>query len=507
MLGLFGKKSDHPMADVKSAQRLLEDVPKNDALKALLEITAWIDSVRSDDHIRLDNMFAVVRLLDEAARPHEIKVTREYFASASQSALQEKRLWAALNGYFTNLAEAYHDVLVGCRDGEKGASALKVLRPLIVARGINATAGRLKCAAAHYAAVDHEVWEELAEYYTEAESQKSLDEPIELYPGVSAEYSIRHQVAGVLLWWASGTGSLKPLQIHLSERLTAHLCRSFVMGAEPGRDSVYSFDLAQTHPPVRYSGELAAHPNLRFIGQGGVRLQLEPMIEKLEKGVVPGDLNLGGSYDAETVCDVAKRLAANWLSAPPARRNVRRNINVNLHIARGFPGLLDRAFEGEGGVGENDKIWVAEDISATGFRCTLDAAVGGWVRVGALIGFRPENVQHWGAGLVRRLRRDERNNLDVGVEIVTNRVAGVRLEESGAQQGSESLGLWLGLSGSEEGESRVMFKPANFADNRTLQMDMADKRYMLIPMGSVTKGDDFDLMSYRMIEREASNGQ
>jgi hypothetical protein len=508
MLGLFGKKSDHPMADLKSAQKLLEDVPKNDALKALQDITAWIASVQDDEQIRLDNRFEVLRLLDETARTHEIKVTREYYSASSLSTLQEQRLWATLNDYFANLGDAYHYVLAGCRDGEKGASALKALRPLIVARGINATMGRLKCAATHYVAVEQEIWEQLAEYYTEAESQKCLDEPIALYPGASAEYSVRHQLAGVLLWWASGTGSLKPLQIHLSERLTAHLCRSFVMGAEPGEDTLFAFDLAQTHPPVRYNRDITAHPNLRFIGQGGVKLQLEPLIEKLEKGLVPGDVNLGGTYDAETVCEVAKRLAANWLSAPAGRRSARRNINVNLHVVRGFSGLIDKAFEGdiiEIEV-ENDKIWVAEDISATGFRCNLDAAAGAWVRVGALIGFRPDNVQHWGAGIVRRLRRGERNNLDVGVEILTNRTVGVKLQESGATPGSESHGLWLGFAGSTEGESRVMFKPASFADNRTLQMQMADKHYMLIPMGTAAKGDDYDLTNYRMIEREASNG-
>lgn len=506
MLGLFSKKSDHPMADVKAAQQLLEEVPKNDPLKALLEITAWIESVRSDGDIRLDSRFAVLSLLDEAARPHEIRVVREYFASTTHAALHEKRLWTALNDYYTNLAEAYHAVLVGCRDGEKGASSLKVLRPLIAARGINATTGRLKCAAAHYVPVGQEIWEQLAEYYAEAEAQKCLDEAIELYPGASAEYSVRHQFAGVLLWWASGTGSLKPLQMHLSERLTAHLCRSFGVGAEPGTDSLFSFDLAQPHSPVRYSSDTAAHPNLRFIGQGGVRTQLEPLIEKLEKGLVPGDVNLGGTYDAETVCEVAKRLAANWLSAPPARRNVRRSINVNLHIARGFSGLIDQAHEGGGAGGEGGKIWVAEDISATGFRCVLDATLGAWVKVGSLIGFRPENVNHWGAGIVRRLRRDEQRNLDVGVEILTNRVASVTLnEEKGAVASGDNFALWLGFVGSEEGESRVLVKPGSVAPTRALQMQMVGKQYLLMPEGLVEKGDDYDLMRYRLIEREGSN--
>lgn len=505
MLGLFSKKSDHPMADVKSAQQLLADVPRNDALKALQEIGGWIESMRSDSDIRLDDRFAVLRLLDETGRPHELKVMREYFSTTTPSTFHEKRLWTALDEYFTNLAEAYHEVLMGCRNGDKGASALKALRPLIAARGINAIAGRLKCAAVHYIPVDPAIWEQLAEYYTEAQSQKSLDEMIELYPGLRAENTVRHQFAGVLLWWGTGTGSLKPLQIHLAERLTAHLCRSLVIGAEPGVDSLFTFDLTQPRPPARYNGDSAANPNLCFVGYGGVQAQLDPLIGKLEKGVVPGEVNLSGSYDAETVCDVAKRLAVGWLSAPPARRTVRRNINVKLSVVRGFSGLLDHAYEGNSASGEDGRIWDAEDISATGFRCSLDAAQGGWVKVGSLIGFQPENVQRWGAGIVRRLRRDDQNKLDVGVEILANHVSGVALCEEGGYLGvDDRLALWLNKAGADDGEAQVLIKPSSFADNRTLQIHIAGKRYLLMPQGRIEKGDDYDLMRYRKVEQDSS---
>jgi hypothetical protein len=96
MLGLFGKKSDHPMADIKSAQKLLEDVPKNDALKALQELTGMIQSARDQAEFRLEHQFAVLRLLDEAARPFERKLTREYFAATNNlSTFRENRLWMA----------------------------------------------------------------------------------------------------------------------------------------------------------------------------------------------------------------------------------------------------------------------------------------------------------------------------------------------------------------------------------------------------------------------------
>lgn len=504
MLGIFGKKSGGPMADLKSARELLEEVPKNDAVKALLEISSWVDSVRSDDSLRLDNRFAILSLLDETARAYELKVSREYFSTDTHPALHEKRLWKALYDYFTAIAEAYHGVLVGCRNGERGASSLKAQRPLLGARGINATAGRLKYAAVHYLPIEREIWEQLAEYYADAESQKCLDEEIELYPGADEHESVRHQLAGILLWWASGTGSLKPVQIHLAERLTTHLSRSLDMGSEPGDDSVYAFDLAQPGPPARYSGDTPAHPNLRFVGLGDARLQIEPLMEKLEKGVVPGDINLGGAYDAGRVGEIAKRLAAGW-TAPPSRRNVRRNINVNLSMLRGFAGLIDQAAEGTGAGGAGGSMWVAEDISATGFRCSLDMTQGQGIKVGSLVGFRPENVRHWGAGIVRRLRRDDRNRLDVGVEILTNRVAVVKLSEDGSRASAgESYALWLGHAGAGENESRVLLRPGSFGDKQVLRMQMADRYYVLMPQGVTEKGDDYAVMRYRMVERQPS---
>ncbi len=497
MLGLFGRKSAHPMANLESAQQALEDLPRNDALRALTEVTAWLESMREDEDIRLDNRFDVVKMLDETARPHEIKVLREYFTSGVNTPVVEKRQWGALNSYYTNLAAAYHSVLRGCHNGEKGAPALRDLRSMIVARGINAVTGCLKCVAVHYSPVEPALWEQLEEYYTEAETQKFLDEAIELYPGASAKYTIRHQLAGVLLWWSSGTGSLKPLQIHLAERLTAHVCSSLTMGPEPGEDALYSFDLTQPRSPARYSGTAEAHPNLRFIGHGGVQLLLEPLIEQLEQDIVPGEVNLGGSYSADKVCEVARRLASAWHGEALARRQPRRSLDVSLSVVRGYAGVIDVANLAPGQSGDS-MVWVAEDVSATGFRCILEAAQGAGLKIGSLIGYRPENVQHWGVGIVRRLRHDDEGKLDVGVEILANRATRVTLGEGPAASG-DSFGVLLGSS--ESGDARVLLRPNSVDETHNLVMQMGAKYYRLAPQGLQDKGDDYDLMKYSISER------
>jgi len=71
MLGFFSNKSDHPLANLKSAQQLLDDLPKTDPVQVLDEIGHWIEALFDQENaFRLDHQFAVLRMLDEAAHPH-----------------------------------------------------------------------------------------------------------------------------------------------------------------------------------------------------------------------------------------------------------------------------------------------------------------------------------------------------------------------------------------------------------------------------------------------------
>ena len=69
---------------------------KADALKALEEITGWLEALR--DHageFKLDHQVAVLGLLDEAAQPYVRKLQRDYFLCAAINKFQENRLWGA----------------------------------------------------------------------------------------------------------------------------------------------------------------------------------------------------------------------------------------------------------------------------------------------------------------------------------------------------------------------------------------------------------------------------
>ncbi|WP_435627291.1 hypothetical protein [Candidatus Ferrigenium straubiae] len=501
--GIFGKKNDHPMADIKSAQALVDDLPKNDAYKSLTELGEWIESVADGADLRLDHQFVVLCLLDEAARPHARKLVRDYFTPQELNKFQENRLWLALDNYYRHAARAYCAVFGRYCGGDKGAAALKAQLPLLVARAVHALAGQLKYTCTRYGPVDKTVWNNLAQLYRHAEQQQYLETPLVLYPG-GGETTVKGEVGRLLGWHGCGVSTLRPLYVHLTERIVGQYCARIEIGAQQDANSLFSFDLDRPAAPVHFKVGAAVQPSMRFVGMAKMQPEFASLVKTLEKGVVPDSLNLGGAYDAEPVREAVQYLL-NYLTAPPSRRSARRSIKVGLNVVSGFDGMIERTDIALNFSNELPAYWDVEDISASGFRTILPVQGADGIRIGSLLGVQPEGVPHWGVAVVRRLMRDEASRLHAGAEMLANQIAGVNLSQSGGGGGFEDgqPALWLqAKAGEPSGEARLLMKAGAFSAHRSLQTRLNGKSYLLIPHRLQEKGFDYDLASFRVIEQE-----
>lgn len=508
-MGLFGSKSDHPMADVKSAQKLLSDVPKNDPLKALLEITDWIESVTDSASFHADQRFEVLSLLDESARPHMRKLVREYFSTPALAKFQENRTWMALNAFFSHNELGYFKLLTAYRNGEKGSSSIRSAMPQITSRGLYALMGKLKMIAARYDPVEPQGWDHLAQFYSHAEEQQYANEEIRLYSTSTQGVSAKNIFASVLMWYAPGSTSLRPLHMHLAERLTFHFCKHLALNSQLTSSSLLGYDLARPGPPFRVTSETRVVAGMRFLGAGEVHPQLEALIRQLEKNIVPQDINLGGVYEADAVKVAARHLLSAWGAPPPMRRHVRRQVKVNMKVVVGFERILERGisvadlenFSADIGIA----TWEVEDISATGFRCVLPVKNAEAIKIGSLIGTQPENVGHHGVGIVRRLSRDDQNQLHVGVEILSKQIENISLHTRGSSRASaEQSALWLRMAAEEGGEIMLILSPHTFSMNRSMNTTLEGKGCLLIPLALLERGADYDLARYRKVEEDAN---
>lgn len=507
--GIFGKKSDHPLADIKSAQALLDDLPKNDAYKSLMELTEWIESVADNADFKLDHQLAVLRLLDETAQPYARKLARDYFTPQELNKFQENRLWLVLDNWCRHTAKAYYAVFNCYCSGDKGAGAIKAQLPLLTARVVYAMTGQLKYVCAHYGPVDNTIWSNLAQLYQHAERQQYLNTPLALYSGVAGDTTVKDELGRLLGWYGCGVNTLKPLYIHLDERIVGQYCSSIDIGAQQDANSLFSFDLDRPAAPVLVKADITVHSSMRFVSMAEVQPKLAALIKTLGKDAVPESLNLGGTYDAEPVREAAQYLL-NFLTAPPSRRSARRGIKVGLNVVSGFAKMIDRIDVALNFSDEQPAHWDVEDISASGFHTVLPAQGTDGIRIGGLFGVQPDGMPHWGAAVVRRLMRDDANRLHVGAEMLANQIAGVTLSQSGGGGGFEDgqSALWLQAKpGESSGEAQLLMKAGAFSSHCSLQTRLNGKKYLLIPGNLQEKGLDYDLAIFRVIEQESGSGE
>jgi hypothetical protein len=499
MLRLFTKKTDHPLADSKLAQAMLDELPKNDPLKMVQEITHWMESVREHEDFRVDVQWAVLRLLDEAAQPNVRKLTHDYFVVTALTAVQESRLWTALNEFYTQLAQAYFTLLQRYTNDDKGSAALKPHLALIAARGIVASTGRLKCLATRYAMVKPDIWQQMAGFFATAETGKCLDEAVSVYSGRTTS-SVRMEFVTSLMWHASSASTLTRVYLHIAERLAAYLTPHFVLSDVYLPGCLFGMDLVQSSGPARVGAGAVMPSSMRFFAVNSIYAGIDALTTLLNKKIVPDALALGAQHDAEAVRPVLQHLARFLTSPPPMRRAGRHHIDVNMSIARGYAALMEQTDVGLNFSQQADVVWPVEDISLGGFRCVLTAEQGNGIELGMLVGLKPDQLGRWGAGIVRRLIRDQSNQLHVGTEIMSNQVVSINLREQGLTEVQSAI--WLTDTERDTGEMSVLLRRGGFVKDCSLHLEYADKNYLLMPLALLESGTDYDLARYRKIESQ-----
>ena len=509
MWELISNPSDHPLASMKSARKLLASLPHDDTTILLQEISHWVATITEpENEFKLSHQLELLCLLDESTHPYLNMAVNNYFAVQTLSVFQSNSLWSTLAEYYTRCAYAYLSVFKAYRNGAKKSSAIKSQMPLVIARAMHALAGSLKLAAVRYTAGKPEVWSSLAELYAYAEAQKFLDEPIALYHDAVAGASIRNILAGISIWQACGESTLQPQQIHVAECIIRYLEEYLSITDKYNGASLLTFDLMRGKPPARINREATVHPGMRFIGVSEAPRQLHELIDKLEKGVIPSELDLNAQYAVSTVLEVARQLSRSVSNEPPARRNPRRKLNVNMCVASGLS-MLDEISAHTNMLCDTGESWVTEDISVNGFLCVMPADKERNVKIGDLIGLQPEKVGRWGAGIVQRLSHDSKNNLLIGVEMLSNQITGVILQDRQAKPGSkfwEQRALYLNRPETRGEEAWLLMKPDSFSSRHSLAMSMDDSNYLLMPLELIRQGEDFILARYKQMAQYSKPG-
>ncbi len=513
-LNLFGGgKVDHPMADPRQARQIVDELPANDAAKALAEITEWLDSLSRTDGFKLDRRFEIIDLLDGAAKNPQRKLAQDYLALPRQQKFQENRLWSASFDFWKQLGDAYLRCVLECE--MSGAAANRKILPVIMARALRALMLQLKWILFRYGVVEPRIWTEFARLYQLAEQEGWADGETAVYPGPQGVSSVKREFLKALMLSASSPDGLPPLRQEIAERAVAHFAQSFVLSAKPEGCTHY-IDLAEPKAPKRLFKGVTAAATMRFFGAGAAHAGLSQLAAQIKERGIPADLNLGGNYEKDVVSGVLKHLALHWAEKPPVRSSERRNIAGGLSVVPGLNeimGVLDPASSDELDFSTeqpapSSENWVVANVSEGGYGAIIPAQKSDWIKVGTLVGVQNEISKHWGIGVVRRITRDAHQQRQVGIQLLSRTAIPIKVTKSGSNASLNAsrepqAAILLSTAPDKQGEIGVVLREGIFSGRDSLEMMVKEKAYLLIPSSLVEGGEDFDWAKFKVMQRSA----
>jgi hypothetical protein len=488
------------MADAKDARRILEELPAQDALKALEELAHWHESLSHAEGFRPGERIELHLLVDDAAQPRVRRLTRDYLAQALGSRFQENRLWTALHEYWRQAALALARAVDLLAQGAKGAEGARGSLPLLLARALRAAAQQIKWMHMRYGPYDYTVWGVVNRTYAFAEARRMAQSAVTLFAGLPAQSTPSLEFVRAALFSAAAPEGLLPAEIDLAERIIGELAGRFVVSTAPAPGLLYWTDLDKAMAPQRALQAPALTPGLRCLGAGSALDEVRRIAERIRAtDALPTGLNLVQGDSAEEVLEVLEHLALYWSPQAPERKHQRHRVSSRLTVASGLKGVM--AILGSAPAFPLES-WVIENVSAGGFGALVAQLKGDWLRVGALVAIQPEGGSNWVVGMIRRVSRTSAQQARVGIQTLSRAPSVSQFTVSGAR-GTAEQGVLLRGNDPASAEVQIALRPGVFAPGQNLEATRAGRHHVYTPTGFGERGEDYEIGRFRELVRES----
>ncbi len=506
---------DEPLADPKSARRVLAVVEGMTPLQAVETLSEHLDAARESPTLTTMRVLDVVEQIDALGKPHQQALSREFLALPAENRAAATRTAHVLGNFWDRLGRAYRMLLEAYVTGDPTAQPLKPRLPVIAARALRAFNLHLKWRLMRYAPLEPQLWGALARVYQIAERNGFATSSVVIYPGPYGESTVQREMLKAMMLAVSSTDALPKRQIEIVERLCAQFSEFFTLQAEPAPGVHFNFDLEADLAPGRTTTGNAANRTIRFFGPSAAAPHLKQLAQDIRTtGGVPATVNLGAAYPTYDVVEVLEHLAHYWSPIPPARREKRRTSAEKIEAVHGLADIVAAIDADEFGWNFDVRKledWTLQDESPAGFGAVVPTDRGDWLGVGELVGVRylDEGVA-WAVGIVRRLNVVDRARRQVGIELLTRgaiRVVLSRLLTDGTPDPDPRSALDALLLPSSLDNSigrltvKIAVKPGSFDLRDSYGLMLYGMDYLLVPKGSSEHGADYVIAEYRLLVR------
>ncbi len=531
-------KINHPMFSLAEAKSLLAELPKDDHLKALEEITSWLESVTATPGFKVGLRIDLVKLLDETGQPIHAELLKKYLDEPHLQDFQGMRLWQGMHLYTRELSRAYEACMTAGQREMKPYEQQEAM-PLLSVRLLRAIAEHMKLELMRYLDVGKTTWERMYNCYRRAEEGQYARTMLYAYPGFVIHTSSQHELLRALVLHESSPGNLAPDQIEVAFRISGRMVSFFDLTTKPDVSSEYCVDLAQPEPPKPMDDTIVATPTMRYFSPLRALPRISEIIRQHEHGGMGEERRFGSEFTPKGKLTVLKHLLVYWNKFHPRRAVERRGISVNVGVAHGFrvvgslvpkidlnqttglsqeeaSALTARSKFGlvaDSGPAFTLETWTIVDVSLNGVGGLIPRASGAWVKVGALVGLKPQNSQTWWVSVIRRLHTDKGGVVHAGIEILGKKSLSVWLRVLG--KGAERVSNWETSSGSFKYDyfqaillpdaqnsyvnATMLLESGSHAEGKVYEIMLGEKSRNIELTQLLAEGEDYELVKFNWL--------
>lgn len=527
------------MFSMAEAEKLLSELPRDDALKALEEITSWLTSVTDTPSFTAELRTRLIMLLDETGQPFHTDLLKHYLATPHLQDFQGIHQWQGPHKFAEELARAYEECLAAYQREVTKPYELHEILPLLCVRLLRAAAEQMKLELMRYIDVDSVIWERMFHCYNIAEARQLNSTMIFAYPGYALHTSPQHELLRAVVVHESSPGTLAPDQIEVCFRIAGRMVSHFDFTTTPDAASEYYIDLTQPHAPKLLDDTVTPTPGTRYFSALRALPRLSEIIKQHEHGAFVEERRFGSEFTPEGKLTVLKHLLVYWNKHHPYRLQQRRGISTNIEVVHSFrlisklvtridldqvaglsakdtASLNARSKLGvvaEGNVDYSPETWTIVDVSVSGIGGMIPKSAGTWVKIGDLCGLKAQNTPLWWVGVIRRLHADQQSIMHVGIEILAKKSLSVWLRVLG--KGAERVSNWETSSGSFQYDyypaillpdahnsymkGTLLLESGSYVPGKIYEVMLGEKSREIELTGLLAEGEDYEWATFRWL--------
>lgn len=566
----FGRKKQtpsDPLGTLKGATVWMQDLPMGDTFAAHEKVVQALQEFNEKVELPSLDRLQVLMHIDEGAQELQHSLVQQYLLNPRMSRQMESRLWNEVFAFSWQLTRAYH-IFIMSYVGDPNNSGIRREIPLITARAIRHFAQQAKWHYFRYEAIGAKLWKHVHNLYRLAEYEEFDCKPVLLYPQGQRSTTCAKEYLQLLSLDVLNTNSLFPKQIEMvdawldSWAAVLKLERTY----DPERH-VFCVNLGEGKGPRR-ARKPAADSMLRCWGSDELMAQVAQARDALRSGETPARLGLGEDCRLPACLEFIDRIAQQWSPSGEgrARRKQERVARVKLidvikdyleicamvkqdnealpprlqedeqKVKISYEEMLDMRLYGfvtqrtrakleqasrqlQGAAqplqaAAHHERWLMENESSTGFGAIVDAMEKDWIRLGKLVGLKPERSHNWVVGVVRRLALLESGQRNIGIEVLSSRPVTVTLRASKPRHSGYTIdgidaldvvlpvsALYLAASGEDKSGVSLILDSVEYAPGRHFELSARSRSYSIALGRVIEKGDDWLRASFEVLKK------